>query len=165
MLFLFSGTFCPVDLALSPAGPWFCSLSAPLQVGSHTYAPAHPLCADTECASLPAPSPSETHSHASSVFLLPLISRVPRFHAFRMGRIPPLQREEVHRLRRDPPGDRSGDGSCHRRQQRDISRPHQPAGLLPTRCDGLFPSVTVTLKVLSAFSVRYHCDGFSCFLN
>lgn len=30
------GTFCPVDLVLSPAGPWFCSLSVPLQVGAHT---------------------------------------------------------------------------------------------------------------------------------
>lgn len=41
MFCLLSGTFCPVDLVLSPAGPWFCSLSAPLQVGFHPHIHAH----------------------------------------------------------------------------------------------------------------------------
>lgn len=38
-----SGTFCPVGLVLSPAGPWFCSLSVPQQVGAHKFTHPHML--------------------------------------------------------------------------------------------------------------------------
>lgn len=55
----------------------------------------------------------------------------------RVGRVPALQRQEVHRLRRGAPRDRGGDGSSHRSQQGNISHPHQPTGLLPSRCETL----------------------------
>lgn len=138
----FSGTSCPVDLALSPAGPLFCSLSVPMQVGARKFTLPH----------------THTYFHAKNkktppsflitsffFFLLDFLSRRQPQQALliwllhyscafvRMGWIPPLQREKVHRLRWGPSRDRGRNGPCHRSQQRNFAGSHQPACLLPSR--------------------------------
>lgn len=56
------------------------------------------------------------------------------FLAPRMGRVPSLQRKEVHRLRRGASGDRGRDRPGHRCQQRHIARSHKPAGVFSKWC-------------------------------
>lgn len=93
---------------------------------THTHVTVHSAQAHTYT-----PPPSRHWNH--SAFFLCISNSSIVFPPVRVGWVPPLQREEVHRLRRGPPGDRGGDGPRHGRQQGHIARPHQPAGVLPSR--------------------------------
>ena len=53
-----------------------------------------------------------------------------RFEFYRMGGISPLQGQKIRRLRRGTQGNRGGNGSGHRQQQRHIEFAHQSESLL-----------------------------------
>lgn len=95
-----------------------------------------------------------THSSRNLFWHTPIIPTIyiPHLHLLRMGWIPPLQREEVHRFRWGSPRDWGRDRPCHGGQQRHIFHPHQPARLLTSRYKTITQLPSLTARVNSCDS-------------